>query len=127
MRTFTPAKADTIQLDIDSAEDLKVFYSALPWLSCITHEHGFPIREMHYRQSRSAGHWHISIRFGARLPLMERIALQAILGSDRARELCNWERVKCKSAHPILLIQKTPKPAKIVSRKGHRRTGKRSK
>ncbi len=114
MRTFTPARPDTLQLDIDSADDLKIFYGALPWLSCIAHEHGFPIREMHYRQSRTSGHWHISIRFAKRLPLIERIALQAICGSDRARELCNWERVKCKSAHPILLIQKSPRTDRIA-------------
>jgi hypothetical protein len=105
MKRFTPAQPDTIQLDIDSADDLKIFYAALPWLSCIAHEHGFPIREMHFRTSSTRSHYHVSIRLAKRLPLMERIALQAILGSDRARELCNWERVKCRSAHPILLIE----------------------
>ncbi len=124
MNRFHPAKPNTLQLDIDNAEDLKVFYAALPWLSCIAHEHGFPIRELHYRQSRTAGHWHVTIRFSKALPLMERIALQAICGSDRARELCNWERVKCKSAHPILFIerlQKSPSAPKIVARKRHNR------
>jgi len=122
MRTFTPASPDTLQLDIDNADDLKIFYAALPWLSCIAHEHGFPIREMTYRQSRTSGHWHVSIRFAKRLPLMERIALQAICGSDRARELCNWERVKCKSAHPILLIQKSPSSHTLAIRKARKRS-----
>lgn len=118
MRAFTPASKNALQIDVDSAEDLKIFYSSLPWLSCIAHEHGFPIREMHYRQSRSRGHWHITILFSRPLPLMERIALQAICGSDRARELCNWERAKCRSAHPILFVERLQNErhtSKIVS------------
>jgi hypothetical protein len=123
MKRFVPARPDTLQLDIDSAEDLKIFYAALPWLSCIAHEHGFPIRAMTFRASKTKNHFHISITLGKRLPLIERIALQAILGSDRARELCNWERVKCKSAHPILLIeplQISPPGATFVSARGAR-------
>lgn len=101
-RTFEPCRRNELQLDIDTADELQHFYRCLPWLSCIAAEHGWPIRAMSYRRSRS-GHWHITITFPRRLRHMERIALQAILGSDRVRELCNWERVLCRSTHPILL------------------------
>jgi hypothetical protein len=104
MRTFTPADARTLQLDIDSALDLVHFHRVLPWLSCIAEETGLVILAISYRRSRRRAHWHITIRFRARLCLLERLALQAILGSDRMRELCNWERIRARSAYPILLI-----------------------
>ena len=104
-RTFTPADRRTIQLDVDTAADLQHFYRCLPWLSCIANEHGWPIRAMSYTRSRS-NHWHITIRFPRTLTRIEQVALQAILGSDRARELCNYERLLCRSSHPILLAHR---------------------
>jgi len=106
-RRYRPARPDTLQLDIDSAADLVHFHRCLPWLSCICAEQGMAIRWLTETRSRSGRHWHVEIRVGRRLTILERIALQAILGSDRMRELCNWERWKCKSTHPILLIDAT--------------------
>lgn len=102
---YRPAPANVLQLDIDSSTDLVHFHKCLPWLSCICAEHGFAIRHLTETRSRSGRHWHVEITLGKRLKLIERIALQAILGSDRMRELCNWERWLCRSTHPILLIE----------------------
>ena len=115
MRKFTPADARTLQLDIDSAADLVHFHRVLPWLSCICEETGIIIRGINYRRSTRRAHWHVTIRTRARLRLMERLALQAILGSDRMRELCNWERIRARSAYPILLID--PRTGKRRGRK----------
>lgn len=109
MRTFTPGDARTLQLDIDRAEDLVLFHRALPWISCIFHETGIGLHAISYRKSRRRAHWHITIRTTKRLKIIERIALQAILGSDRIRELCNYERYRARSAYPILLIDPVTK------------------
>lgn len=112
-RTFTPCPRNAVQLDIDRADDLQHFYRCLPWLSCIAAEHGWPIRAMSYAHSRS-GRWHITVTFPRRLTRMEQIALQAILGSDRARELCNWERIHCRSSHPILFANRRNRKVDLI-------------
>jgi hypothetical protein len=106
MNRFVPSDSKTLQLDIDSEQDLVHFHKSLVWFSCICEEHGIIIRAMSEKRSRKRGHWHVTIKLGSRLRIMERIGLQAILGSDRTRELCNWERFRCKSSHPILFIER---------------------
>lgn len=103
-RSFVPADARTLQLDIDNTSDLVHFHKVLPWLSCIAEETGIIILAISYRRSTRRAHWHVTIRTRARLKVLERLALQAILGSDRMRELCNWERIRARSTYPILLI-----------------------
>lgn len=103
-RTFTPAGPRTIQLDIDCAADLVHFHRVLPWLSCIAEETGIILTAVSERRSTRRGHWHVTIRTRRAVPVMERLALQAILGSDRMRELCNWERIRARSSYPILLV-----------------------
>lgn len=104
---FLPASPYRLQLDIDSAADLQHFYRLLPWFSCILNEHHAPLRGHSLKRSRSGRRWHVEIYLSRPMKKIERIMLQAILGSDRARELCNYERVLCKSTHPILFIQKS--------------------
>lgn len=102
--TFNPARRNVLQLDIDSGAKLTEFWKRLRWFSCMADAPSGPgLRAVSVTRSRS-GNWHAEIILRTRLPLMERIALQAILGSDLDRELCNYERVKCHSLHPILLI-----------------------
>jgi len=102
---YIPANPYTLQLDIDNNQDLKLFLCQLPWLSCIMHETKQELRAISLTRSRSGRRWHAEIKLSKPMKVMGRIALQAIMGSDRARELCNWERVQFGSTHPILFIK----------------------
>jgi hypothetical protein len=103
---FKPATPYTIQLDIDNNADLKLFFQHLGWLSCIMNETKQELRGISLERSRSGKHWHAEISLSKPLPVMTRIALAAIMGSDRSRELCNFERVQFKSPYPILFFKK---------------------
>ena len=102
---FQPANPYTVQLDLDNHASLKLFLQQLPWLSCIMHESKQELRGVSLSRSRN-GNWHGEIRLSKPKPVVERIALAAIMGSDRARELCNFERVQFKSPHPVLFFKK---------------------
>lgn len=102
---FEPANPYLLQLDLDTHASLKLFLHQLPWLSCVMHESGQELRGISLARSRG-GNWHATVHLSKPKKLMERIALQAIMGSDRARELCNWERGTFGSAHPILFFKR---------------------
>lgn len=102
---FIPANPRMLQLDLDTHAALKLFLQQLPWFSCIMHESKQELRAVSLTRSRG-GNWHAEIRLSKPLPVITRIALQAVMGSDRARELCNLERVFFKSSHPILFLKK---------------------
>lgn len=53
----------------------------------------------------SSGNTHIMIAFAREFTLLERIALQAILGSDPMRELLNLRRCWCEAEDPIALFR----------------------
>jgi len=100
--TFQPASPYVVQLDIDKTDDLVIFHKHIAWLSCIMNESGQPLRGFSETRSRSGKHWHVEILLSRPRPVIWRIALAAIMGSDRARELCNFERVQFGSKYPIL-------------------------
>jgi hypothetical protein len=102
---FEPSNPYTLQLDLDTHASLKLFLHQLPWLSCIMHESKQELRAVSLSRSRN-GNWHATVSLSRPKTVLERIALQAIMGSDRARELCNWERVQFKSPHPILFLKR---------------------
>jgi hypothetical protein len=102
---FVPASPYELQLDLDTHKALKHFLKYLPWFSCIMHETRQELRSVALSRSRS-GNWHVTIKLSKPKPKIERIALQAILGSDLARELCNMERVYFKSKFPILFVER---------------------
>lgn len=104
--SFQPANPYVVQLDIDRSEDLVIFHKQILWLSCIMNESGQPLRGFSETRSRSGKRWHVEIRLSRPRPVMWRIALAAIMGSDRARELCNFERVQFKSKYPVLFWKK---------------------
>lgn len=99
---FEPANAYTVQLDIDNADDLVLFHKHVLWLSCIMNEAREPLRAFSETRSRSGKRWHVEIKLSKPKPVMWRIALASIMGSDRSRELCNFERVMCNSKYPVL-------------------------
>jgi hypothetical protein len=93
---------------LDTHADLKHFLKYLPWFSCIMHETNQELRAVSLTRSRS-GNWHGEIKLSKPKPVIERIAIAAVMGSDLARELCNLERVYFRSNFPVLLLKrKTP-------------------
>lgn len=120
--SFIDADARTLQLDIDSGDELTQFWSRLKWFSCMADSAsglGLRLRGVSVTKSRH-GNWHVEIKLGARLRIIERIALQAILGSDRDRELCNWERYRFHSTYPILFVKETQNGNRRQGTKEHR-------
>lgn len=103
---YIPANPYTLQFDLDDHASLKLCLRHLPWLSCIMHEQGQELRGFSLARSKSGRRWHAEIKLSKPLRKMERIAIQAFMGSDRSREMCNWERVRFGSTHAILFIKK---------------------
>lgn len=50
------------------------------------------------------GNIHVMLTLNRDLDLLDRIALQAILGSDPMRELCNLRRARCGAEDPVALF-----------------------
>jgi hypothetical protein len=101
IRRFTPAAANELQIDADRfprrlTELLGVFEHNL-WLNSV--------ESITFSRSKSKEHWHVRIVLNEKLPPMDRIALQAIFGSDPMRELMNWMRVRNNAPHPILFLE----------------------
>jgi hypothetical protein len=103
---FQPSNPFTVQLDIDTSYDLILFHKHIAWLSCIMNENREPLRAFSETRSRSGKRWHVEIKLSVAKPLVWRIMLAAIMGSDRARELCNFERMMTHSKYPILFWKK---------------------
>lgn len=105
---FVPARANELQIDIDSNAALNLFRA---------HWHIFNSRMAAYRKpitslttiepspSGKRGHWHITITFQRALDPTTRIALQAVLGSDRMRELLSLCRLLNGSPIPTLFFE----------------------
>jgi hypothetical protein len=90
---------NTLLLDIDNEEDLHQFDKQYALLN----EHvemGLPV----ITASRS-GNKHISIKLTQPVSLMERIALQTALGSDRKRELLSILGFRAGQENPVLLFK----------------------
>src|SRR5215471_17694731 len=79
-----PAEAEELQVDIDSAEDLARFEHNLRVLKKYRSVHSVDRRPS---PGGAEDHWHISVFLTEEVEPLERIALQACLGSDRMREL----------------------------------------
>jgi hypothetical protein len=108
-RSFVAADANTLQIDIDRTSDLKHFHQVIPWFLSACTVARIRVIEIRARRSTRPHHWHITIRTRERLRVCERLALQTILGSDRARELHNWQRIRARAPYPMLLIDPTPR------------------
>ena len=122
------ADAYTLQIDIDREEDLELFRAQLSRLveHCPTlfHElgeydiqeglffaHGLKLDGVKYK-SRTKG-YHIILKLNEEMDVVERIMLQACLGSDRVREVLSYCRYAKGEANPVLLFR--PKPAQDTS------------
>lgn len=89
MVVVTP-RANQLFLDIDHVEDLDLMELML----AVLESNGVYVSEEKRTRSKS-GNWHVYLRVDSfdSLDAMQRIALQACLGSDRTRELLSVLRV----------------------------------
>ena len=65
--------------------------------------------------SREAGHEHLQVRLAADFTVEERIALQAILGSDPMREILSLRNRRQGSIEPCVLFRPPPQQKKTLS------------
>ena len=91
-----------LQLDIDTERAMQIFYELKPVLDkyygivgCVIEDSrsGFPKR-------------HVTLTLRGTVTNMERIALQACLGSDRVRELLGVIQERAGDPHPTLFLEK---------------------
>jgi hypothetical protein len=97
------ADAHTLQLDLDGARAVRRY----GWQYWQLEQHGITKGwKEKLVASKSKGHVHVYIRTPDAKPIMERIALQTILGSDTKREGFNYIRAKKRSKAPIVLFER---------------------
>lgn len=106
-------KANELFVDIDSARDFARFKTMVEMLGRIE-----PVKGWTDTPSASGGqHRHITVTLGRTVSDFERIALQAMLGSDLKRELLSFEQLKTGvNPHPTVFFEPkagvTPKAKK---------------
>lgn len=99
--SFHPAHSNELQIDLDGKVAWHFFLgqhrllAGLKWIPAATQITSSP-----------GGNIHVRILLPKPMPLIERIALQAILGSDRRREAYNYIRAKSRMPYPVLLFEK---------------------
>lgn len=102
LRITTPGSAD-LQIDIDSAEAFDTYKSHKEILNKF-----WVILQEVIADSKSGKPWrkHITVTLKNPITPLERIALQACLGSDRKRELLSLEQLKNNDPHSTLFLEK---------------------
>lgn len=106
LRVVTP-KPNELQIDIDSFHQMAVFGR-----NRIILERYLRIKECFIWPSPSGEEGHFHVRVVLEKPItspLERIALQAILGSDPVRELFSYARWKRGDQEPTILFEKRRK------------------
>lgn len=100
---FTVVRSDarTLLLDLDTHAALEQFYRVLP----VVEEHYTIMDETRWRSK--SGNTHVKLTLAAPLPIMERYALQAALGSDGVKEVLSILGLKFGCIEPALLFQPT--------------------
>lgn len=98
--------SNELQLDIDDWAGLGVLADLTPLLE----KHWGPVtRREHTSKSDNPKKRHVTLTLEKPLTDLERIALQACLGSDRKRELLSLVRVKIGDPHPTLFYERGKK------------------
>lgn len=89
-------------IDIDNHHSLGVFHSSIKSLGELVVSH-----QMHMSPSRKAGRYHITVQLSRPVKdAFERIALQALLGSDLAREMVSWRDATLGLSVPTVFFEK---------------------
>lgn len=94
-----------LQLDLDGARAIRKY--GMQW--SILYRAGLTKGWKEKLQpSKKNGHVHVVITMPKAVDNLERVALQAVLGSDVKREAFNYCRVKKHNKYPIVLFRKEP-------------------
>lgn len=106
-RGFTIVRpgADELLLDLDRPIDVAFMVDTL----AILKDNGFPFEETKRIVSKS-GHLHVYLKAPRAVTPLERLALQAMLGSDRKRELLGFLRIENEVPDPTVFFEKVPVP-----------------
>lgn len=96
-------KANELQLDIDSYEDLAVLQAQLPILAQVV-----TIISNVVTPSTREGHFHVTVTLEGVVSPGDRILYQALIGSDRKRELLSLIALRRGSPNPTVLFEKAP-------------------
>jgi regulator of sigma D len=99
---YIAAKPNQLQCDLDTKQSRKTFRQQLSRLR--RHGH-IKILSVVKHKSKS-GNTHATVTLSRNYPLIERITLQLLLGSDVVRELCNYGRAKNSAPVPVLFLSK---------------------
>jgi hypothetical protein len=101
-----------LQIDIDDYESEKVFYTNLEILGRY-----ISVVSSVVIPSKSGGvRKHITVTLVREVTPLERIALQAVLGSDRKREVLSLIRVFQGDENPTLFFEKPLKPMEEIEK-----------
>jgi len=103
-----PADDFTLQLDIDSDEAYDQALMNIELLMSLGREHAVMDllvgESMMVRRSKG-GNRHVTLGLRQALSVYERLALQAILGSDPSRELLSMAGIRAGKDQPIVLFR----------------------
>lgn len=97
-------------VDIDDADGLKAFEEGLALLGTRVVDH------QRWPSASGGAHLHIRVKLASDLKNeLERLALQAMLGSDRKRELLCWRKLEHGGAMktPVVCFFEKPAPSTI--------------
>lgn len=94
---------DELQLDLDTPEQMKIYKAAL-----VSMPQGV-IKTIRTTDSIQDGHKHVYLKLSRKFTVLERIALQFMLGSDPMRESLGALRVLLEIPNPVCLFEKRPK------------------
>lgn len=102
-RVVLPAPNELF-VDIDDFASLAVFRKNVErlkeYMPCTWEERESP--------SGLPDHRHMVVTLEEDVDPFERIALQALLGSDRTREMLSWQRLQRYEANPTLFFERVP-------------------
>lgn len=101
-KVVLPSEYD-LQIDIDSEADFKVYTKHK---EIFLKHYGIVQETVAPSKSGQPGKQHITLTLKSPVTPLERIALQACLGSDRKRELLSLSRIKINDPHPTLFLEK---------------------
>jgi hypothetical protein len=102
--TVVYPKDNEIMIDIDNPHSLQLFYKQM---DIVKKYIGVIGEEQHL--SKSGGEkWHITVTLTTTVTPLERLALQAMLGSDRVRELLGYVEYKNNDPTPTLFLERKP-------------------
>lgn len=98
--TVVQSTEQTLLIDLDFATDLPKFERTLAWM-----QNYLPLRETDRWRSKSGRGWHIVVESTEEMSPVERLLLQACLGSDLRREFYGLLHARQGYMNPSMLFR----------------------